>query len=200
MQEDPAMNTITRTTDDARSTTLWDPFAGFAEMRRQMDELMAAAFGSGRYGGLWQPLTEVHEGERDYTITIEVPGLEEKDITVEVDRNVLSVRGERGGSDGDGKRKEKEGRGTGGQRWYGSFVRSLTLPANVDASRITANIDKGLLSIVLPKQPQEPRMRIAVTPGKADASAATGGNAQAADAGVHAAATASAELPVRARS
>jgi HSP20 family protein len=158
------MNTLTKTSDQARSPSLWDPFAGFAEMRRQMDELMAAAFGSRRPGNnaIWQPATEITEDERQFTIAIEVPGMEDKDITVEVDGNLLTVRGERQGT----KREGSDSRPVSSERWYGAFARALTLPPHADAEHISARVDKGLLTVVVPKHQQEPPKRIAVTRGE----------------------------------
>jgi HSP20 family protein len=175
-----AMNILTKHDQQDRSPALWDPFAIFSDMRRQMDELMNATFGGGRRGGgfgSWQPATEISEDERQFTVAVELPGMEEKDVTVEVDGNVLTLRGERESSrtSGGGEDERKGNRQLSSERWYGSFVRSLTLPSHVDAEHITARMEKGLLTVSVPKRQQDPPKRIPVASGGHLAGGAGGG-------------------------
>ncbi|HEX3135213.1 MAG TPA: Hsp20/alpha crystallin family protein [Planctomycetota bacterium] len=143
-----------------RTPATWDPFSAFSDMRRHMDEFMQGVLGQHRSGvSSWRPAIDVDEDERSFTIRIEVPGWEEKDVTVEVDQNILTVRGHRG-SDGT---HSTTGASQPTTRWSGSFIQSLSLPPTIDAEHITAQLERGLLTMHLPKQPTAAPKRIPVT-------------------------------------
>lgn len=153
--------------DQQRSPAMWNPFSAFSDMRRQMDEFMHGVIDQQRGGAVgWRPAVDVDEDERSFTIRIEVPGWEEKDVAVEIDQNMLTIRGRRG-DDTQQVPSSKSYRG----RWSGSFVQSLSLPPTIDAERVTARLERGLLTVHLPKQPQAAPKRIAITTTAADANA-----------------------------
>lgn len=172
------MKALTATTHN-RSPSMWDPFAAVNEMRRHMDELMSGMLGQRGLPG-WRPAVDVEEDEQSFTVTMEVPGWAEQDVVVEVDRSLLTIRGQRGGEaprDGGSGRSDDTRRGAeaahpadgaanaprrSGERWSGSFIQSLSLPPSVDSERITARLERGLLTVHLPKQPQAQPRRIAV--------------------------------------
>ena len=92
------------------------------------------------------PTMDVSETDKEIEITAELPGLEEKDVQVNLADNILTIRGE--------KKAEKEQKDKNYhlvERSYGSFERSLELPEGVNADAIKANIDKGVLKVVVPK-------------------------------------------------
>ena len=92
------------------------------------------------------PTMDVAETDKDIEITAELPGLEDKDVQINVSDNVLTIRGE--------KKAEKEQQDKNYrliERSYGSFERSLELPEGVNADAIKASIDKGVLKVVVPK-------------------------------------------------
>jgi HSP20 family protein len=108
------------------------------------------------------PAVDVAETDQDYTITAEMPGMDEKDIELTVVGDLLRIRGE--------KREEKEEKRTDyyvSERRYGSFERSFTLPAGADREKIAAAFSKGVLTITLPKRPdaQTSPRKIAVKAG-----------------------------------
>jgi HSP20 family protein len=90
------------------------------------------------------PKVEVKENGKAYTVTIELPGLDEKDVKVTVEDDVLSISGEKKVEKTDEKTHYSE-------RSYGSFTRSFTLPADADHDKLTAKFAKGVLSIDIPK-------------------------------------------------
>jgi HSP20 family protein len=92
------------------------------------------------------PTMDVSETDKEIEITAELPGLEEKDVQVNLADNVLTIRGEK-----KAEKEEKDKNYRLVERSYGSFERSLELPENVDASAIKATIDKGVLKVVVPK-------------------------------------------------
>jgi HSP20 family protein len=94
----------------------------------------------------FSPRLEVVERDDEFAVTAELPGIEEKDINVEVHGNVLTLRGE--------KRSERSGEGEGrtwSERVYGEFHRAIELPAEVQCDKASASFKNGVLTITLPK-------------------------------------------------
>jgi HSP20 family protein len=92
------------------------------------------------------PSMDVTENDKQIEITAELPGLEEKDVQVNLADNVLTIRGEK-----KAEKEEKDKAYRLVERSYGSFVRSLELPEGVNADAIKASIEKGVLKVTVPK-------------------------------------------------
>ena len=92
------------------------------------------------------PNLDVTETDKQIEITAEMPGLEERDVQVNLADNVLTIRGEK-----KAEKEEKDKTYRLVERSYGSFVRSLELPEGVNADAIKASIDKGVLKVTVPK-------------------------------------------------
>lgn len=120
-----------------------------ASVRRMFENPLVAAvepFGLPEPIG-WLPPVEITESAGELTITAELPGLDRKDVHVELEGDVLTLRGEKQEErTEDGKEKQYHLV----ERSYGAFQRSFTLPASVDRDRITADFDKGVLRLRLP--------------------------------------------------
>jgi len=145
--------------------TRWEPFREFTTLQDRMNRLFRDAFGpEGREEALtttsFAPLVDVYEDEHNITLKIEVPGIEEKDIDVRIENNTLTVHGER-----KFEKEEKEENFRRIERQYGSFTRTFTLPNTVDADKITANYDKGVLKIALAKKAEAKPKQIKVNVG-----------------------------------
>ena len=96
--------------------------------------------------GSFNPKIDMTEDEKSIKVTAELPGIEEKDIEVNLTKNILTVKGE--------KAQEKEEKGKESyymERSYGSFQRSIQLPTEIQHDKIDANFKKGVLTITLPK-------------------------------------------------
>lgn len=94
----------------------------------------------------WQPVVDIIEDEGQFRVKAELPGIEKKDIHVDVKDNVLTLRGERS------QDKTEEGEQYyRRERSFGSFTRSFSLPENVDSEAIKADYKDGVLSIAIPK-------------------------------------------------
>lgn len=116
------------------------------------------------YGSAWLPPVNVEEKENEILLTAELPGLSHDDIEIELENNVLTVSGE--------KREEREVDANGNryhlvERTFGSFRRSFTLPRTVDADRIGADFEAGVLTVRLPKAEESLSRRIKVGTGQA---------------------------------
>ena len=123
----------------------------FMSLQREIDRLFDdftrgfPAFSTGGTAELL-PSIDVTETDKQIEITAELPGLEEKDVQVNLADNVLTFRGEK-----KAEKEEKDKSYRLVERSYGSFVRSLELPEGVDANTIKASIDKGVLTVTVPK-------------------------------------------------
>jgi len=100
------------------------------------------------------PPVDVYEDEHHIALKIEVPGIDEEDISVSIENNTLTVRGER-----KFEKDEKEENFQRIERTYGSFTRSFTLPNTLDPEQISAHYEKGVLKIRLAKKTEaKPRL------------------------------------------
>lgn len=93
------------------------------------------------------PSVDVQEDEKEFLLTVDLPGVERENMHVECSNGVLDIRAER---------KEREGGKRSGRRFHGSFQKTMSLPAGVDAEQIRADYRDGVLSIHIPR-PQETR-------------------------------------------
>ena len=152
-----------------KSLVHWQPFQELTSLQRQMNRLFES-FG-GRTSltpfeedlSAWElgPPVDIIEDEQKLTFKVEVPGIEEKDIKVEVENNVLTVRGER-----KLEKDIKEENFRRMERHYGAFARSFSLPPSVDAEKIEANYNDGVLAIQMPKRAEAKPRQIKVNVSK----------------------------------
>ncbi len=140
----------------------WDPFRDFQrEMNRLFDDFWSdfPALSNRRERSpsalaAFSPRVDVSETDKTIEVSAELPGMDEKDITVELDDSTLTVRGE--------KHEEKEEKG---KNWfsreqsYGSFHRVIPLPTSVDGTKAKARFKKGILSVSVPKREEETAKR-----------------------------------------
>ena len=143
--------------------TRWDPFREFTSLQDRMSRLFHDSFGDREEAlttSTFAPPVDVYEDEHNLTLKIEVPGIDEKDIDVRVENNTLTVHGER-----KFEKEEKEENYRRVERQYGSFTRSFTLPNVVDAEKVSANYDKGVLKITLAKKAEAKPKQIKVNVG-----------------------------------
>jgi HSP20 family protein len=145
--------------------TRWDPFREFSTLQDRMNRLFRESHGpEGREEALattsFAPPVDVYEDEHNVTLKIEVPGIDEKDIDVRIENNVLTVHGER-----KFEKEEKEENFRRVERQYGSFTRTFSLPTTVDAEKVSANYDKGILKVALPKKTEAKPKQIKVSVG-----------------------------------
>ncbi len=100
----------------------------------------------GMAGGMLKPKLDLSAADKEYTVSVEVPGVSEKDVSLELTRDTLTIRGE--------KKQEKEEKNNSFyrlERAYGSFQRILSLPEDADKDHIKANFKNGVLKIAIPR-------------------------------------------------
>jgi HSP20 family protein len=136
----------------------WDPFRELDDFHTRMNRLMESAFGG--FAGLdsWVPPVTVEETESSFVVDAEVPGVERENLTVDVQRNELSISGKIDDSD-------REGVVHSSTRKTGSFYYRTTLPGNVDADSVSATLKDGVLRVEVPKTEPAQGKRIEITAG-----------------------------------
>jgi HSP20 family protein len=157
--------------------TQWYPFedlrsAQEERARIQMDRLFAQALGlhgqwqsaTGASTRAWAPALDIAERTDAYLVTVELPGVKLDDLEITLEDGLLTIQGERhfpdDASDQNFHRVERR---------YGTFRRSITLPAHVMADEVEATIEDGVLRILVPKAEEAKPKRIQVNPGGMEA-------------------------------
>jgi HSP20 family protein len=144
--------------------TRWEPFREFSTLQDRLNRLFQQSVSEGRDESLttssFAPAVDVYEDDHQVTLKIEVPGIDEKDIDVRLENNTLTVHGER-----KLEKEEKEENYRRVERQYGSFTRSFTLPQTVDAEKVSAQYDKGVLKIKLAKKAEAKPKQIKISVG-----------------------------------
>jgi HSP20 family protein len=127
------------------------PMANFRRLDQQMQDMFErfaseypTAFGP--EGRTWAPALDVVDRKDEVLVRADLPGLEQKDVHVELQDHTLLLRGER-----TENREEKEGDYYCCERWEGRFDRTIPLPAEVDTNKINATFKNGVLEVHLPK-------------------------------------------------
>lgn len=144
--------------------TEWKPFREVSRLRQEMDRLWDDFFGPGRRGLRpleveWTPAVDIAETADKVVIKAEVPGIEAKEIDISLSGDVLTIKGEK-----KSEREEKKENYHLVERSYGSFSRSLRLPAAVNADKIEATYKQGVLTITCPKKEKVKPKAIQVKP------------------------------------
>ncbi len=144
----------------APDTPRWDPFqlmremAGFdpfAVLERGLDLGAPSLLRGARTS--FAPAFDLKETRDAYLLKADLPGVREEDVDVSVTGNRLTVRGQR-----ESERREEGDTQYIYERSHGAFTRSFTLPEGVDADRVEADLDDGVLTVRLPKRPEvQPR-------------------------------------------
>ena len=137
-------------------------FFGFADLRDEMDRLWEAMFTRRRPEGAAFPLAQapavdVFEKDGQLHVRAELPGIDEKDIEIEVTHEGLTISGEK-----KEEHEVKEDNYYRSERSYGRFVRHIPLPERADVDKAEAKFNKGVLEIDMPVRAEEGRKKIEV--------------------------------------
>lgn len=142
-------------------TTLREPFSPLFHLSRDIDRVFGR---NGALGG-YIPAADVLVTDADVTVTIDVPGLRVDDLAIELENDVLTVRGERSypyPTDGDRVAWQRI------ERDFGRFERSLQLPGGLDPDAIEASLDAGVLALRIPKPEKLKPTRVRIGAARAE--------------------------------
>lgn len=131
--------------------TRFDPYRELSNLQDQFSRALGSSFGRSRREdetlAAWVPPVDITEEKDRILITAELPGFHENEISIQTENGMLTISGERKFE------RETEGRSYHRvERAYGQFLRSFSLPNNVDREKIKADFENGLLKVELPKR------------------------------------------------
>ena len=153
--------------------TRWEPYRELSTLQDRLNRAFGATFGRPERDdelsmAAWAPPVDIAEEKDRIVITAELPGFKEDQIEIQSENGLLTLRGERKfEKESDIKSYHRV------ERSYGQFVRSFSLPANVDREKIKADFSDGLLRIELPKREDAKPRTIKISAGNDEKKADT---------------------------
>jgi len=144
----------------APELSTWPTLDRWSNLRDELDSLFGLPFLTNLnrqdlFSG-WSPALDLYQNDDNLVAVIELPGMSKEDIEISLHNGTLTIAGERKSSSSNG---EKAGRT---ERYVGSFRRSISLPARVDANKVSATYLDGILTVTLPKAEEAKPKRIDV--------------------------------------
>jgi HSP20 family protein len=130
--------------------TRWNAFHKGSSLQEQVNRLFEATFPNrGEQSSLttWAPAVDIYETENALVLKADLPDMNEKDLDIQIENNMLTIRGER-----KFEQNVKEDNYLRVERTYGSFSRSFSLPSTVNNEAIRADYKNGVLTVELPKR------------------------------------------------
>lgn len=130
----------------------WAPLNSILESRERLSRLLNENVGygyaeEGMHTGSWIPPVDIYETDQDVILKAELPGVNAQDVEARVHDGTLYLKGER-----KYEREVKEENFRHVERSYGTFTRTFSLPASVDADRVKADFKDGILTLKMPKR------------------------------------------------
>ena len=152
-----------------RSLSTWSPLRELEDMERHFEDVFGRTW-PGMWSRAtpteraWLPAIDVFEKNGKFVVRAEVPGMKKEDINISVEGDMLIIKGERKTSE-----EIKEENYYQSECTYGAFTRSIRIPEAVDASKITAEYEDGILEVTMPKAAGVEPKKIPVTTRKSAA-------------------------------
>ena len=142
----------------------WDPVRDLDSLQSDMNRLFDGFFqgrpGNGQSRRRWIPAMDLVETEDSLVLRADLPGMSEDDIDIEVKDGVLTVSGER-----KAEHEEKSEGFYRVERAFGTFARQLSLPEGIDAEKVAASFDRGVLEVKIPKPEKTKPHRVQIGAG-----------------------------------
>jgi HSP20 family protein len=160
--------------------TVMTGFDLFEDLRAAQEEMLPTAwrrgqrprqqYDAGTGSTVWAPTVDIFESTDAYRVAMELPGVSADEVEITFGDGLLTIQGERHAArDASGERVHRS------ERCYGAFRRSITLPSHVQAGKIEATTQDGVLQILVPKAPDVQAKRIPVRVGQSGAAVRVAG-------------------------
>ena len=130
------------------------------EMERVFDRFFEPRWDEFEAGGAWAPKLDVSETKDAYMVKAEIPGVDQKDLSVSLQNQILTIKGEK-----HKDKEEKDEKYHRVERSWGEFTRAIALPGAADTENVNATFKDGVLTITLPKTPAAKGTTIPVKAG-----------------------------------
>ncbi len=128
----------------------WDPFTEMDAMHRYMNQLMHHAMG-GMSGVAFNPKTDIKQTDEQYTLTLDIPGMDKNNLNIEVKDGSLLISGERSSE----KKEDRPNQYVRQERSFGYFSQAFPLPEDAKPDAIDAKYDNGVLTVVIGREKQK---------------------------------------------
>lgn len=146
-----------------RNVRTFDPWRDFGSLQDRINRLFDDTLRGTTEGdeqlmrGAWAPAVDIHESENGFTVTADLPGVNKEDIKIDLKDNTLTISGEK-------KFEEKSPKENyiRIERSYGKFVRSFSMPNNIDSGKIKATFNDGTLELNIPKKEEAKPKQITI--------------------------------------
>ncbi|MCP2013139.1 HSP20 family protein [Deinococcus sp. HSC-46F16] len=135
----------------------FDPFREIEELTQRMDRAFGGAV-NGQSARLAPPI-DIHEDEQGLELTLDLPGVQPGDIQIEAENNTLTVQGQRKYARNEGRTAHRV------ERAYGTFVRTFSVPAKYDLTKVEASFDHGTLTVRVPRSEAAQKRSIQIRTG-----------------------------------
>ena len=141
----------------AAGLTRWDPIAEFGELRSRFDRIFGE-LAEGREHG-WMPAMDVVRDNGNLILRADIPGIKPEEVKIEIEDDILTVSGSH-----EESKEEKDKDYVRRERRYGSFSRSIALPAGVDPKTIKAETHNGVVEVTIPLAKEDKPEKVTITP------------------------------------
>ena len=146
-----------------RNVRAFDPWRDFGSLQDRINRLFDDTLRGTTEGdeqlmrGAWAPAVDIHESEEGFSVTADLPGVNKEDIKIDLKNNTLTISGEK-------KFEEKTPKENyiRIERSYGKFVRSFSMPNNIDSGKIKATFKDGTLELIIPKKEEAKPKQITI--------------------------------------
>jgi HSP20 family protein len=135
----------------------WDPFAELGELRSGFDRMFGELTEGHRHA--WTPAIDVVRDNGNLVVRADTPGMKPEEVKIEIEDDILTVSGEH-----EEHKEEREKNYLRHERRYGSFSRSMALPAGVDAKDIKAETHDGVVEVTIPLPKEAKKETVTITP------------------------------------
>jgi len=141
----------------------WRPYGELATLHDSVSKLFEDEFYKGQERSsdsfsTWYPVTDIFETKDGYLFKLEVPGLAKEEINIQLNNNILSIKGER---KADKEINEEKYHRI--ERFSGTFTRNFTLPRNIDNGNVNASLKDGILELKIGKQEEKKTKEIQIS-------------------------------------
>ena len=140
-----------------RDLTRWERSPLFTTLHDDMNRMLESFWDTKSFGTGWNPDVDIAETDKEIIVKAEIPGVDPKEMDISIVDDKLTIKGK--------KKEEKEDKGKSYhrvERSYGSFTRTIALPAHVKTDEIVAKNHQGVLEITLPKMEEAKTKKITV--------------------------------------
>jgi HSP20 family protein len=140
----------------------WPSLDRWTNLRDDLNSLFESPFWpnlerAGQLFSAWSPALDLYQNSDNVVAVVELPGMRREDIEISLHDGTLTISGERKRETSNGDKAERT------ERYIGTFRRSITLPARVDANKVTATYRDGILTVTLPKAEEAKPKQIRVS-------------------------------------